>query len=89
MISQIKSFDVLQQSYSNIVDWLIKSLFWLINKIQSVRTNQIGTLEEVERSLNCLNKILEKIDQIFEKNIKLLNDFVSKVSSGLLMGNKF
>lgn len=89
MISQIKSFDVVQQSYSNIIDWLIKSLFWLINKIQSVRTNQIGTLEEVERSLNCLNKILEKIDQIFEKNIKLLNDFVSKVSSGLLMGKKF
>ena len=89
MISQIKSFDVVQQSYSNIIDWLIKSLFWLINKIQSVRTNQIGTLEEVERNLNCLNKILEKIDQIFEKNIKLLNDFVSKVSSGLLMGKKF
>ena len=75
--------------YHQLIDWLIKSLFWLINKIQSVRTNQIGTLEEVERSLNCLNKILEKIDQIFEKNIKLLNDFVSKVSSGLLMGKKF
>jgi len=87
LVSKLESFESSPQFYNKIIDWLYISSFWLINKIQSTQNNQIGTVEMIEDVNQCLNATQLKLERIFEKNSKLLNDLVTKTVTNLLVTN--
>ena len=84
LLSKINDLTSLNQTYVTIVEWLMRSFFWLLNKIHTVQTNQLGTIETVEDSLKCLEHILIKTEYLFQKNPKLINDIILKISSSLM-----
>ena len=60
-----------------------------MNKIHSMQSNQIGTIEQIETTLNALKDILSKCDQVFQKNPSFLTDLVPKITSAVLMSKFF
>ncbi len=87
LLSKLNDLNSLNQNYVIAVDWLMSSFFWLLNKIHSIQTNQLGTIESIEENLKCLNHVLIKIECIFEKNPKLINDIIFKITSNLMACN--
>ena len=74
LLSQLENINSLFDSYTNLLIWITDIQIWLLNKIQFIKINQIGTREQVESEIYCLNSIINKISIIYNKNPKFLND---------------
>jgi hypothetical protein len=68
---------------NSLVNWQTNAQFWLLNRLQLVQLNQLGTRDQVEEELYCLGVILAKMEQIYRKNSKFLGACVSQCSSML------
>ena len=88
LLTRLTDVSALESIYSDLVAWTVNALFWVLNKIQLVRASQIGTREAVESELDCLNKIINKTDTIYQKHTKLLNDSINQIAAMLQMSIK-
>jgi len=87
LLTRLADVNSLESIYNDLVAWTVNALFWVLNKIQLVRAGQIGTREAVELELDCLNKIINKTDTIYQKHTKLLNDSINQIAAMLQISN--
>jgi len=71
------------ENYASLIKWVSSAQHWAVNKLHAIQFSQLGSREEVENSLYCLNEILLKIDGIYRKNSALLNDSVPQLLESL------
>ena len=58
--------------------WIAKAQIWAMQKLQTIQAHRLGSLESVEAQVQCLGEILNKINQIFEKNPQVLGDAITR-----------
>ena len=82
-MSRLSTVDAAPDVLNSLVNWQTNAQFWLLNRLQLVQLNQLGTRDQVEEELYCLGVILAKMEQIYRKNSKFLGACVSQCSSML------
>lgn len=87
LVHSLSSVKSTPDNYNHLINWFSQALFWLLNRIQSVQVNQLGTREQVEQELECLNAILNKISNVYNKNGQFLNDTMPHMLRMLQVSN--
>ena len=73
---QLEGITFVLENYESLIIQFLNAQFWLINKIHCNQNNQIVTQENKEKENQCLNELLNKMYEIYLKNINFLNDSI-------------
>lgn len=85
LVSQIKDLNYLNSTYNDVIlVWICNSLYWVLNKSFELKINGQITLnaDNIDNltELECVNRILNKFNEIFSKNSRILNDSISQLA---------
>lgn len=76
LMLQLEGITFVLENYESLIIQFLNAQFWLINKIHCNQNNQIVTQENKEKENQCLNELLNKMYEIYLKNINFLNDSI-------------
>lgn len=87
LVSHFQDMNPTSSNYGALIKWLTNAQLWIINMIQTIQTNQLGTREQVEQNLICFNELLNKTHEIYAKNPIFLNNLIQYLITITQMSN--